>query len=214
MPHDDFQFEPLPGLPSHLPEGEEILWQGRPSIWGFARDVIRINWVAGYFLFLMIWRAIANSDQGIAAVLQNTVPLIVFGTATIAVLWVVAWILSATTVYTITNKRVVIRKGAALSFSLNLPFRQLVSADLAENRDGSGTIALKMSAPIGLSYLMLWPHVRPWKMKEVLPSLRSIKDAREVSGILAEAAVTFTRIAPDVPTPPPSMAEPSAVPAE
>ena len=71
MAHDDFQFEPLPGLPSHLPEGEEILWQGRPSIWGFARDVIRINWVAGYFLFLIIWRAIANSDQGLSAVLQS-----------------------------------------------------------------------------------------------------------------------------------------------
>lgn len=214
MAHDDFQFEPLPGLPSHLPEGEEILWQGRPSIWGFARDVIRINWVAGYFLFLIIWRAIANSDQGLSAVLQNALPLIFFGIATLAVLMIVAWILAATTIYTITNKRVVIRKGAALSFSLNLPFVKLTSADLAVNKDGTGTIALQMADPIGLSYLMLWPHVRPWKMKQVLPSLRSIKDAREVSDILAEAAVTLTRIAPDVPTPPRQTGHSSAVPAE
>ena len=31
MPHDDFQIEPVPGLPERPPEGERILWQGRPN---------------------------------------------------------------------------------------------------------------------------------------------------------------------------------------
>ncbi|MEM0977423.1 MAG: photosynthetic complex putative assembly protein PuhB [Pseudomonadota bacterium] len=197
MSHDDYQFEPLPGLPSHLPEGEEILWQGRPSVFGFAQDVLRIHWVVGYFLFLIVWRAISNSDQGIAPVLQNTVPLVVLGLAACGVILVIAWILAATTVYTITNKRIVIRKGAALSFALNLPFAQMVSADLSMKRSGRGTIALTMSEPLGMSYLVLWPHVRPWKMAEVRPSLRSIKDARAISDILADAAVSFTREVPD-----------------
>ncbi|MEO1564047.1 MAG: photosynthetic complex putative assembly protein PuhB [Pseudomonadota bacterium] len=193
MPHDDFQFEPVPGLPTHLPQGEEILWQGRPAVFGFARDVLKLRWVAGYFLFLMVWRGIANSDQGLAAVLQNTLPLILFAAAAVAAILGLAAIMALTTMYTITTRRVVIRKGAALSFSLNLPFSKIISADLAKRPDGSGTIVLKMSDPIGLGYIMVWPHVRPWRMKVVEPSLRSIKDAGRVSDILAEAAVTSIR---------------------
>ncbi len=32
--HDDFAFDPLPGLPEALPAGENILWQGRPDTLG------------------------------------------------------------------------------------------------------------------------------------------------------------------------------------
>ncbi|MEM9715859.1 MAG: photosynthetic complex putative assembly protein PuhB [Pseudomonadota bacterium] len=191
MPHDDFQFEPTPGLPSHLPEGEGILWQGRPAIYAFARDVLKLHWVAGYFLFLIVWRGVSNSDQGLASMLQSTLPLILFGAVLCAVVYGLSVILATTTIYTITNKRVVIRKGASLEFSLNLPFKKIISADVAKRADGSGTIALTMSDPIGLSYLMMWPHVRPWKMKQVAPSLRSIKDVSAVSDILAEAAMPF-----------------------
>ncbi|MEO0720506.1 MAG: PH domain-containing protein, partial [Pseudomonadota bacterium] len=28
MPHDDFEIEPVSGLPEAPPEGEHILWQG------------------------------------------------------------------------------------------------------------------------------------------------------------------------------------------
>ena len=28
--HDDFDFEPVRGLPQVLPEGERLLWQGAP----------------------------------------------------------------------------------------------------------------------------------------------------------------------------------------
>jgi hypothetical protein len=38
-------------------------------------------------------------------------------------------------------------------------------------------------------FLMLWPHVRPWRATQTEPMLRSIKDARGVSEILARAVV-------------------------
>jgi hypothetical protein len=41
-----------------------------------------------------------------------------------------------------------------------------------------------------LSYLLTWPHVRPWKMKHTQPALRCIPDARAIAAILAEAAET------------------------
>ncbi|MEO1362599.1 MAG: PH domain-containing protein, partial [Pseudomonadota bacterium] len=38
MPHDDFEIEPVAGLPEAPPEGEQILWQGRPDTWALARE--------------------------------------------------------------------------------------------------------------------------------------------------------------------------------
>lgn len=49
MSHDDFAVEPIPGLPGIPPEGEEILWQGKPDVWALARDAFSIRWVAGVF---------------------------------------------------------------------------------------------------------------------------------------------------------------------
>jgi hypothetical protein len=41
-----------------------------------------------------------------------------------------------------------------------------------------------------LSYLVLWPHVRPWHMRKTEPALRSIPDAKRIAGLLADAAET------------------------
>jgi hypothetical protein len=49
MSHDDFATEPVEGLPERPPEGESILWQGRPQAWALARESLAIRWVAGYF---------------------------------------------------------------------------------------------------------------------------------------------------------------------
>ena len=38
MSHDDFHIEPVPGLPAELPDGEHIVWQGKPETAGVARD--------------------------------------------------------------------------------------------------------------------------------------------------------------------------------
>ena len=60
MPHDDFQVEPVRGLPEAPPEGEKILWQGAPATWALAKEALAIHWVAGYFVLLATWRAAAN----------------------------------------------------------------------------------------------------------------------------------------------------------
>ena len=38
--------------------------------------------------------------------------------------------------------------------------------------------------------MILWPHVRPWHVRETQPALRCIPDAAKVAAILAEAAET------------------------
>ena len=41
-----------------------------------------------------------------------------------------------------------------------------------------------------LSYLVCWPHVRPWYVSKTQPALRCIPDAAKVAQLLAEAAET------------------------
>ncbi len=105
-------------------------------------------------------------------------------------LYGVAYVLARTTVYTITTARVAMRVGAALTVTLNLPFTRIASADLAVNRDGTGSVVFETLGETRLSYLVLWPHVRPWRMKKTQPALRSIPDAARVAQIVADAAET------------------------
>jgi len=60
--HDDFNFEPVRGLPEKLPEGEHILWQGAPDVRALAREALGVRWVAGYFAILTIWRVSVSAS--------------------------------------------------------------------------------------------------------------------------------------------------------
>ena len=56
MSHHDDDFEPVPGLPETLPQGEQMLWQGSPQWWSLALRAFRLREVGVYFGFLMAWR--------------------------------------------------------------------------------------------------------------------------------------------------------------
>lgn len=189
MPHDDFATEPVPGLPEELPAGEHILWQGRPDTWALARDALGLYWVAGYFLLLALWRFVSVVDlMPLGQAIGAAVPLLILALGVSLLLWVVALVQARATLYTITNARIAMRIGAALTLTLNVPFRQLGSADLSLHRSGTGTIALQTLGKTRLSYLVLWPHIRPWRMNPTQPALRAIPDAARVARILSEAA--------------------------
>jgi hypothetical protein len=189
MPHDDFEIEPIKGLPERPPEGEEILWQGRPSTFALARESMNLYWVAAYFGLLAIWRYVSVVDlmpfgQAFAA----TLPLVALGGLVCGLLYLVALVQARATVYTITNARVAMRIGAALTLTLNLPFREIGNAALDLRRDGTGTIVLETTGDTKLSYLVIWPHARPWRFSSPQPALRCIPDATHVARLLADAA--------------------------
>jgi hypothetical protein len=199
MSHDDFAIEPVRGLPELPPQGEVILWQGRPSTWALARDAVSLYWVAGYFVFLAVWRFTTAVDlMPVDLAVAASVPLLILGAFCCALLLLFAWVQARTTVYTLTNRRVAMRIGAALTVTLNLPFSRIASADLDTRRDGTGTIALELEGPVKFGYLVCWPHVRPWHFK-TRPALRCIPDAARIAALLADAAETQInqpRIAP------------------
>ncbi len=190
--HDDTMIaEPVPGLPETPPPGETILWQGRPDATRLARDSLGLHWIAAYFALLVAWRVLASlADYSFVEALGHAVPLALAGIAACGLIWGFAWVQARATLYTITTARVAMRVGAALTLTLNLPFRRIAGADVALNGDGSGTIAMRTQGETRLSYLVLWPHVRPWRMKHTQPALRAIPDAARVARILADAADT------------------------
>jgi hypothetical protein len=99
-----------------------------------------------------------------------------------------AWVMARSAVYTLTTHRVAMRIGAALTVTLNLPYRWIASADLQMHRDGTGTIALDLRGETRFSYLVLWPHARPWQFKRPKPALRCIAEPHKVADMLAQHA--------------------------
>lgn len=189
--HDDFAFEPVPGLPARLPAGEDILWQGRPSTFALARESMGLSWIVAYFGLLAIWRAgasLADHPWQTAGLVALTYVLL--GAAVCLIVLGIAWAQARGALYTITTARVMMRIGAALQITLNLPFTQIETARLDLRPSGTGTIALEPKGDVRISYLVCWPHVRPWHARKTEPALRCIPDAETVARILSEAAMT------------------------
>ena len=97
-----------------------------------------------------------------------------------------AYLSARTTVYTITNRRVVMRVGIVLTLAFNLPFSRITAAAVKPGRGGSGDISLSLDDRDHIAWLTLWPHARPWKLAKPQPTFRCIQDAAAVGQLLAE----------------------------
>jgi Bacterial PH domain len=183
----EYDGEPIRGLPARLPPGETILWQGGPVAWSLAQRVFHLRTLGVYFALLEIWH-ITRLPSGDTYWQRATISVFwmtLLAAAAIAVLVALAWLISRTTVYTITGRRVVIRFGVALPMTVNIPFCAIEAAALGLYRDGSGDLALAPSAGQRVSYAVMWPHVRPWRVKRVEPMLRCVPQAANVSHVLS-----------------------------
>lgn len=185
MSHDDFKTEPVPGLPEHPPAGEHILWQGRPNWWALTKRATGFWWIMGYFVVLALWRFVSVVDLvPLRQAVALSVPFLILAAIVGVLLTITAWVQARAALYTVTNKRVVLRVGAALTVTLNLPYTQIARADIDLRRDGTGTIAFDTLGETRLAYVVLWPHVRPWRFP-AQPALRCIPAAQEVADLLS-----------------------------
>ena len=189
--HDghEHEFEPQFGLPEPLPADERILWQGAPDWRTLARSAFHVRKLAVYFGVILALRlAFVVADGGVAAEAVKAIAMLLpLALLAIAISATLAWLSSRTTVYTITDKRVVMRIGIVLSMTFNLPLKRLATAGLRLNADGSGDIPLALAGSDTIAYLHLWPHARPWRVAKTEPMLRCVPNAAEVSSLLANA---------------------------
>lgn len=177
------------GLPDHLPAGERLLWQGAPDWRAMARDVFHIRGLALYFAVIVAW-CVATNIMDDAAPMQfalSTAQLIGAALGPLALVVLYSWMVSRTTTYTITDARVVIQLGMALPITINMPYQKIETAAMKVGHGGFGDISLLLAGPDRLAYLILWPHARPWRMKNAEPTLRAIPDVARVGQLIARA---------------------------
>lgn len=185
--HHEHEWEAAPGLPEKLPQGESILWQGAPSARSMALQVFHVRMLAGYFAAMLLVQGLylAGEPGGLAFK-----PLLLsLGTALLALglLATVAWFAAHNTLYTITNRRVVMRIGIVLTLTLNLPFKALSAAAVRQYKDGSGDIVVDLAGNDRIGWAHLWPHARPWALRRPQPSLRCLPDVQQAAAVLQSA---------------------------
>jgi hypothetical protein len=182
-------FNQFKELPAPLPVGERVIWQGKPSFKGLALRSFHIREVAIYFGLLLAWRLWSNWSVGLPAgeAVTSALWLIVPAISGIAVLAGLAWLFQRAACYTITSKRVLFQFGVALPMTMNIPLSKIANAALKTYRDGSGDIPLNLNDSKRVSYLLLWPHIRPWRLRMSEPMLNSVPDAAQVAAKLAAA---------------------------
>jgi hypothetical protein len=93
----------------------------------------------------------------------------------------------------------VLRVGVAIPKCFNLPLTLVAGAELRRHAGGHGDIALTMSGPPSFGYGLLWPHARPWRMREPQPMLRAIPDAEMVAARLTGACAAILPVDRDTP---------------
>lgn len=181
--------EPQRGLPQPLPPGETLLWQGAPDWRVLARRAFHVRKFALYFAVLMAWRVASTLADGGGATEALTALLWPLPLAALALGFIVllAWLVSRTSLYTLTDRRVVMRVGVVLTVTFNLPLRRIEAAHLVERADGSGDIALQLDPEDRIGLLHLWPHARPWQLARPQPTLRALAQVRPVARLLGEA---------------------------
>jgi len=184
----EYANEPVRGLPGHLPPGEHIVWQGAPAWRSLARRAMHTLLVGGYFAVLIAWSLlnVATGHTTLAAAMPGIEITLGVGTAAVILLSLFGWLSARATVYTITNKRVVLRFGIALPKCVNLPFSQIAAAGIDVHGDGTGDLPLSVKET-RLGYIHLWPHVRPWRVGKPEPMLRCLADPHAVARIVADA---------------------------
>ncbi len=185
---------PPEGLPERLPQGERLIWQGRPAAVPLSLHAFRIGPVAAYFTVLLAWRTVAQLYDGdtLLGALIYAAWILPLASLSLVILAVLGWASARTTVYTVTDRRVAMRVGVALPITVNIPFTEVVGASVMRHADGSGDIALQLMEGKRIAYAVIWPHARPWHYARPEPTLRSIPDvdgvADLIAGVLSAAA--------------------------
>ena len=195
-PHQsaEYEFEAALGLPEPLPQDEMILWQGTPNWISMAKHVFRLQWLSLYFAVIVIWQAISVfSIEGGLAERWSSVALAFFlAVIGIVLVGLLAYWSATTTMYTLTNRRIVMRVGIVLTVTFNLPYKTLGSADLKLYKDGTGDIPMQIATEDKIAYFHLWPHARPWRLATPEPMMRCVPEAKQVATILTEAWMSST----------------------
>lgn len=182
--------EPQPGLPEPLPRDETLLWQGAPDWRALAVRAFHLRKLTLYFSALLAMQAVVGTEGGLSAAdtLRAMVPAAAISVLGLGLVVLLAWLSARATLYTLTDRRVVMRIGIVLTITFNLPLKRIVAADLRVGPRGTADIALRLDDESPrIAWLTLWPHARPWRIGRAEPMLRCLPEAGRVPALLTRA---------------------------
>ncbi|QIQ88035.1 MAG: PH domain-containing protein [Erythrobacter sp.] len=161
-------------------EDERILWKGRPDRAVLARTAFHTRSVAIYFAALVAISLAMGNYQSAAIIAGLCV-------AGLGVLNLLAWLSVRSTLYILTDTRLIMRIGMAIETRINIPLKQIAAANMKMRGKEHGDIAFELKGERLLGYLLLWPHVRPFRLARPEPMLRGIPEPEKVAKLLADA---------------------------
>jgi len=185
-PVHEHEFEAAPGLPAPLPAGEQILWQGSPDWRTLANEAFHLKTLTLYFALMVAMQAVIGwqPSLGLTKNLLSLVTSVLLAGVALALLALTAWLSARTTLYTLTDKRIIMRIGIVLTLTFNLPLSRIETAQIKQGKQGHGDIALDLEGPDRIAYLHLWPHARPWQLKKPQPMLRALPELDAIASLL------------------------------
>jgi hypothetical protein len=184
----EHEWEAAPGLPSALPAGEHVVWQGAPDWRSLAVQAFHVRKIALYFVFMLTLQALnlTAPDNGVGWKPLAEVewkPLFVAASLyalALGLLLGTAWLSASSTLYTLTNKRVVMRIGIVLTLTFNLPYKRIAGASVKAYPQGLGDLALALHPEDRIGWAHLWPHQRAWHISQPQPTLRCLPACEQV----------------------------------
>ena len=186
---DDFDFEPIDGLPEKPPQGETILWTGSPEKWRLGHQIFHTRWIMAFFVVIAVSSIFSGINHGASAgrIGATFVTLLVLGGLVVGFAMVMGWLIAINTIYTITSERLVIRHGVTMPMAVNFPFSKVANAAAKIRSDGSGDVSMALLDGNRVSIFAIWPHNRPWSWQGAAPAIRCVADAAAVSEVLGKA---------------------------
>ena len=183
------QKSPPKDVLSVIPEGDAIIWHGRPDVRRFSLSALGLKYVLLYLLVVAVFN-LQKSFGTITPVtfLQIMFPYIVSCCLALVLLVLVGLSQILPTLYVVTSKRVIIKSGFALIFMLNVPFDKIENIDKKVFSDGCGDISFRLISNKRVPFFAGWPSVRPWYFNNPEPTFRCIPNVNFVALELANAA--------------------------
>ncbi len=166
---------------------EKVLWKGRPDFGLLARTAFHAH-KAGLYMAALAVIGLMLGNTGAALFAAGT------GVVLVALLYLLAWLSARSTLYILTDVRLIMRIGMAIETRINVPLKQVKAAHLRPRPGGHGDIALEVSGERLLGHVLLWPHVRPWRYAMPQPMLRAVPDAAALAQMIAQARAQYGEI--------------------
>ncbi|NCP13408.1 MAG: PH domain-containing protein [Sphingomonadales bacterium] len=166
---------------------EKVLWKGRPELRLLARTAFHTRKAGIYMAGLSV----------VALLLGNTTAALVaagLGVVLVGLLYVLAWASARSTLYILTDERLIMRIGMAIETRVNVPLKQIKAASFRPRDNDHGDIAFELNGERLLSTLLLWPHVRPGHYAMPQPMLRAVPEAARLAEMIGEARAQFGAI--------------------